>query len=171
MVVLAGAVLATACGSAGGDGGDAATGGGDLRAAAVRVSQCMREKGYDMPDPTFDGDDTPRFEEPGHLRGDAAYEAARAECRKPFNEAWLAAGKPNRKAEGGENMLAFARCVRERGINVPDPDPNGGWTLDKQLTQSPAWQEAAQACRHHLPDAAGVPGLTSKQPTGPEGGK
>ncbi|MEU7872624.1 hypothetical protein [Dactylosporangium sp. NPDC049140] len=156
LLVLLSTTVAAGCGSStpkqGGDGTD-------LHAAAVQVAECMRQKGYDLPDPTFDENDDPQFNEPQNLRGNEAYEAARADCRKPFNEAWLAAGRPNTKAQSRENLLVFAGCMRDHGVDVPDPDANGGWTLDKQFVASPAWQQAAEACRQLVPDAAGVPDL------------
>jgi hypothetical protein len=80
-----------------------------------------------------------------------------------LNEAWAAAGRPNRKDEERENLLAFAQCVRDKGVNVPDPDPQGGWTLDKQLLNSPAWKEAAEACRDRLPPGSKLPGFGDKK--------
>jgi hypothetical protein len=52
------------------------------------------------------------------------------------------------------NGLAdFAKCMREHGQNVPDPDPNSS---DQSITPpsggaSPQWDAAMQACRHLLP--------------------
>jgi hypothetical protein len=57
------------------------------------------------------------------------------------------------------NALAdFARCMREHGQNVPDPDPN---SPNQSLTPpggtaSAQWNAAMQACRSLLP-GGGVP--------------
>lgn len=122
----------------------------DLHAAALQVSVCMRDAGFDVPDPTFDSDGTPAFNEDPASRGNAAYEQARATCRAPFNEAWIAAGRPNTKTQSTQNLLAFAQCLREHGVDVADPGADGSWTLSKELTNSPAWEAANEACGDEL---------------------
>jgi hypothetical protein len=64
-------------------------------------------------------------------------------------------GQPVHSAGNGEaNAMAnFAKCMREHGQNVPDPDPN---SQNFSLTQpsggpSPQWNAAMQACRQLLP--------------------
>ena len=162
---------------AGCDGGTGLTGGGapaattaadpvgELRTAALQFSSCLRERGYDVPDPTFDERGFPAFAEP--LRGDQAYEAARAECRVALDEAAVAAGAPT-KEEMTEQLLGFARCMRERGVEMPDPAPEGGLRVDGALLSAPNWKPAAQACKEHLPAkyANLVDGLPDAKATG-----
>lgn len=154
------ALALTACG-----GGGASSKEDDIHAAAVYAAQCMRDKGYNAPDPTFDDQGNPVFQEPDLAKGTdiEAYRRARQECRRRLNEAWVAAGRPNRKDEDRANLLAFAQCMREHGVNVPDPDAEGGWALDKQLLNSPAWRPAAQACADKLPAGVPVPGSGEKK--------
>ncbi|MBE1485718.1 hypothetical protein [Plantactinospora soyae] len=137
---------------------------GELRAAALGFSSCMRERGYDVPDPTFDERGMPGFAEPG-LRGDQRYEAARAECRVALDEAAVAAGAPT-KEEMTERLLAFAGCMRDRGVEMPDPAPDGGLRLDGALLSAPTWKPAAQACKEHLP--AKYANLADGLPAGPK---
>lgn len=50
-------------------------------------------------------------------------------------------------------MLAFARCIRNHGVqNFPDPNSNGGLPAGtKQIARSnPRYQAALSACRHLL---------------------
>jgi hypothetical protein len=148
------AVTLAACG-----GGTEVKDSTDIHGAAVYAAQCMRAKGYNLPDPTFDDDGVPQFQEPTNLRGDAAYEAAWHECNRRLNEAWAAAGRPNRKEEDRQGLLVFARCMREKGVDVSDPDAQGNWPLDKQLLASPGWRRAAQACRDMLPAGAKLPAV------------
>jgi hypothetical protein len=60
----------------------------------------------------------------------------------------------NTASNTAANALAdFARCMREHGQNVPDPDPN---SPNLSLTPpsggpSSQWNAAMQACRHLLP--------------------
>jgi hypothetical protein len=160
--ILLAALTLAACGGGGGDSGDASggTGSADIHAAAVYYAQCMRSKGYNMPDPTFDEDDNPVFQEPDLAKNldKDTFLRDRQECNRRLNEAWAAAGRPNRKEQDRQGLLAFAQCMREKGVNVPDPDAQGGWVLDKKLLNSPAWGPAAQACRDKLPAGMDLPG-------------
>jgi hypothetical protein len=54
--------------------------------------------------------------------------------------------------------LAFARCMRQHGINVPDPNPNGGGIVVKGgpgtlNPDDPKFKAAQQACQKLLPNA------------------
>ncbi|GAB3965183.1 hypothetical protein V1634_00365 [Plantactinospora veratri] len=169
-------LIGLALAGCGGDGTDpgagtptsAASGGadpaGELRAAGLHFSSCMRERGYDVPDPVFDERGFPGFAEP-ELRGDPRYEADRAECRVALDAAAVAAGAPTRD-ELAEQLLAFARCMRERGVEMPDPPAGGGLRLDGELLSAPNWRPAAQACREHLP--AKYADLVDGLPPGPK---
>jgi hypothetical protein len=46
---------------------------------------------------------------------------------------------------------SFARCMRQHGIDLPDPNPDIQWG---QLNQAPGWDAAWQACRQLLPASA-----------------
>jgi hypothetical protein len=147
------AALVSGCGPAGKAGAAASgspgpSGSGDVRAAALAFSSCMREHNYQVPDPTFNDQGWPQFDE-GNLRGDPHYEAVRAQCRTALDAAAVAAGAPT-KQETQDQLLAFARCMRDQGVNMPDP-VDGGLRLDSQLLDSPPWHPAAQACKEHLP--------------------
>ncbi|WP_059007516.1 hypothetical protein [Streptomyces specialis] len=48
----------------------------------------------------------------------------------------------------GDPVLGFARCLRDNGLDVPDPDPGEGMNLDTD-DEDPAVVDAAmEACRH-----------------------
>lgn len=65
--------------------------------------------------------------------------------------------------------LAFAKCMRAHGVNVPDPSPNGGPALGgdgggfRALRSSPNFQAANQACASLRAKAFGLPNLTPAQ--------
>jgi hypothetical protein len=62
---------------------------------------------------------------------------------------------------GRGDLTAFARCLREHGVNVPDPNPDLAW---EQAQQSPAWDTARPACQHLVPPAPdGQQGLPSAE--------
>jgi hypothetical protein len=46
--------------------------------------------------------------------------------------------------------VAFARCMRQHGVNMPDPNPDIDWS---QEGRAPRWDAAWQACRQLLPPA------------------
>jgi hypothetical protein len=150
LAVVVSAVL-SGCGAKA-DGSPAAAAGPsvapDVRSGALEFSSCMREHGYDVPDPTFNDQGWPQFNEPD-VRDNQQYKQARALCRTHLDAAAVAAGAPNTQ-ETQDQLLAFARCVRERGVNMPDPT-DGTFQLDAQLLDSPSWQPAAKACEQHLP--------------------
>jgi hypothetical protein len=50
--------------------------------------------------------------------------------------------------------LAFARCMRQHGIDVPDPSPNGGVLIPNTANPNdPKFKAAQQACQQNLPNA------------------
>jgi hypothetical protein len=111
---------------------------------------CMREQGIDMPDPNPNGE--------GGLLNLEELDVTREElqpaldaCREhlPFG------------GEGGEpldqetldQMTEFAQCMRDNGIDMPDPDPNGGFIADEGLPfdpEDPEVQAALEACQDLL---------------------
>jgi hypothetical protein len=70
--------------------------------------------------------------------------------------------------------LAYARCMREHGVDMPDPTDDGGLVIRKRAGQgqgkgdgpdpeSPKFQAADRACAHHL-NAIGKPGTSGGRP-------
>jgi hypothetical protein len=51
---------------------------------------------------------------------------------------------------GRGDLATFVGCIRQHGVNVPDPNPDFAW---QQAEQSPGWDAAWSACRHLLPPA------------------
>jgi hypothetical protein len=61
-------------------------------------------------------------------------------------------------ASGGNDRqmaLAFARCMRQHGIDMPDPSPNGGIEVKggpgTANPDSPKFKAAEQACQQYEP--------------------
>lgn len=61
-----------------------------------------------------------------------------------------ASGKSS--ANTTDQMLAYVRCLRDNGVQVPDPDPNAPYNLNlpKNMPQS-QMSQAMQACRRLAP--------------------
>ncbi len=129
----------------------------DFEEATLAFTRCLREQGLEVDDPDFSGGSG------GFLGGeldpsDPDVEAAMEECR-PLMEA---AGPQL----GGENMealedafLEYARCMRDEGIDMPDPDfsggggPGGGGFFEGLDRDDPDFQAADEVCRDLLQDA------------------
>jgi hypothetical protein len=68
--------------------------------------------------------------------------------------------------------LAYARCVRQHGINIPDPKPGEGIGVDGSKgvnPEDPKFKAADQACQQYAPGGGG--GRVDSGPQGPGGGR
>jgi hypothetical protein len=118
----------------------------------------MREHGIDMPDPQVDEQGRVRVRVGGPGGG------ARPDPKK-LDEAQKACGHLMGGGDGPgqidpeerDAMVAFARCMREHGIDMPDPTGDG-LVMRKDDSgrgggpdpSSEKFQEAEKACDHHL---------------------
>jgi hypothetical protein len=161
-VVLAALALTLALSACGGGGGGAGAPDGsrqatDRREGALRFAQCMREQGIDHPDPDANG----LF----RIKPDQGFDPQSAKFRKAADacQKYLAEmGPPPELSEEDrkkmeEQMLAFARCMREQGIDMPDPNfDGGGFTFEvgpNGLDPSdPDFRAAEQECRQYSPE-------------------
>lgn len=126
----------------------------EIGRAAVGFAQCMRDHGYQVPDPTFDSDGLPVYgDRLGDMPKNDDFDRVRATCAEPLTAAYQAAGVPNKKEVKPEDLLGFARCMREHGIDIPDPTPDEPLSIPKNAFNSPAWQPAKQACESQLPES------------------
>ena len=94
----------------------------DPEDAALAFAQCMREHGVDMPDPQVGGNGEMSFSiragGPDGLDREQLQEAQEA-CQDLMP---TGLGKPGDiPQEQRDAMLAFAQCMREHGIDMPDP--------------------------------------------------
>lgn len=76
-------------------------------------------------------------------------------CGKPAADSPSAKARASAEAaEAANATLNFAKCMREHGQNVPDPDPaTGDLRFPAPSSHEPgsAWDIAVQACQHFLP--------------------
>jgi hypothetical protein len=100
----------------------------DPEEAQLAFAECMREHGIDVPDPGAGGGI--------RVVGDAAeqeeMEAAMEACEPLLENAREAIARdPEQEAELREQMLEFTDCMREQGIDMPDPvfSDDGGFTV------------------------------------------
>jgi hypothetical protein len=135
-----------------GDGGSGAPSEREREEAALEFAQCMREHGVDFPDPvngrfefrSTPGDDQAKVQEAQEACQDILEDAA-----PPLDE--------EQQAEMQDALLAFARCMREHGIDFPDPQfEEGGGALQmlpEGTEDDPKFDEAQEACQPILDDA------------------
>jgi hypothetical protein len=154
------AALALAgCGAGEGGGGDgaAATAGqaGDPQEAALRFARCMREQGIDFPDPTTGPNGMTRIKPPtGADEGDPRMEKARKACAKHLAQGAPQEVSDQERAEMQRAGLRFARCMREQGVEFPDPGADGQVLVDPSSgvdPSDPRFKRAEGACRDELP--------------------
>jgi hypothetical protein len=99
----------------------------------------MRQHGVDMPDPTFTdngnggGGFAIRQAGPGAVGArpaDATLQAAQTACQPIMDKAQqdMPRPSPQEQAKMRDQALKFAKCMREHGVDMPDPtfDSNGG---------------------------------------------
>jgi hypothetical protein len=64
--------------------------------------------------------------------------------------------RSDREAEARDAMLAHAKCMREHGVDMPDPQFDGGRVLQRGPAEGSASpekvREAEEACKKHLED-------------------
>jgi hypothetical protein len=155
------AILALgACG--GGEEEDAGGGGisqADVEDAGLEFARCMREHGVDVPDPQPGAGGLRGMFIDGDRRSDPSFREAESECRKHLQDLVSQIDEDQRR-ELQQARLDFARCMREKGLDVPDPQTGGGppeggsgqgGALGDLDLDDPRVQEAMEACGEQDP--------------------
>ncbi|MEU6430354.1 hypothetical protein ABZ860_31050 [Microbispora sp. NPDC046973] len=118
----------------------------DRQEAQLKFAQCMREHGVDVPDPDADG----RVRIMGKKGDEAAMQKAMQACQHFMKDAVgdkLGGDDP----EARDRMVKFAQCMREHGIDMPDPAPGQGIQVKIKPGQEKAMEEAQKACEEFAP--------------------
>jgi hypothetical protein len=103
----------------------------DPEEAQLAFAQCMREHGIDVPDPGTGGG----LQITGGAENQDEMDAAMEACEPLLENARDAIEQdPEREAEMREQMLEFTECMRDHGIDMPDPqfDEDGGFSVQAQ---------------------------------------
>lgn len=117
----------------------------ERREAELKFAQCMREHGVDMPDPV-----NGRFDlrvKPGDQK--KAGEAQRA-CQKYLQDV-APRMSAEQQAEMRQAALDYAKCMRDHGIEMADPQfqEGGGMTMrmpPNTREDDPKFKDAQKAC-------------------------
>ena len=175
VVALVLALALSACGGEGGaDGSDGVAALGDTsseataddgsaakdrREGALEFARCMRQNGIDHPDPDENGMFQIEPNQSFDPQSPEFREAAKA-CEKHLGELGPPPEpSPEERKKMEEQLLALAKCMREQGIDMPDPDfggERGGFalTLPEGLDpEDPDFRAAQEACREYSPEA------------------
>ncbi|MEW9554585.1 hypothetical protein [Nonomuraea sp. NPDC050783] len=109
--------------------------------AAVKFAECMRDHGIsDYPDTV--GNEGYSVKDP------AAFDRAQLACAT-----WENGGTPKKvDAAYVDAVTRFAKCMRERGMKVQDPDPKTGqYRVSVANAERRAFEKAQNECVHLLP--------------------
>lgn len=141
----------------------------DAEQAMLDYTQCLREQGLNVPDPEFDedgrivvgrstggGGDTQGDGEGGDAKPEnfspEAFAKAQEVCGDPPEEA-MPEFSPEDQSAMQDAALKFAKCMREHGIDMPDPeiDDDGGVMMQRAGEggdiNDPNFQAAQEECQ------------------------
>jgi len=130
----------------------ASAGSGDLTAFV----HCVRQHGVSIPDPN---PDLPW--PPSQVERSPGWRAASEACAHllPPSMAGIVSQNQLPSAQQLEQLRTYAVCMRARGIDMSDPQPNGDLVIHgrlahvtrAQLENDPGFKAAQAACRDKLP--------------------
>jgi hypothetical protein len=146
LVACGGDDPAPASSSSGGHGPDAKT-----KQAMLDFARCMRQHGINMPDPKFDQGGATVMQNGGKNTTPEQQRAAEQACAKYQKQI-----KPPQMSEADQEKfkqaaLKNARCMRQHGIDMPDPQFGENGEVRQRITGNikptdPKFQAAQKAC-------------------------
>jgi len=127
--------------------------------AALAFARCMRDHGVDMPDPdTSGGGGMVKF---GSTSAAGTkidvdmqkFQDANKACQDLLGDGGPQNMSPKQQQEMQDQALAFSRCMREHGVDMPDPTFGGQGTVTMKIDSGtgidpsdPKFEAAQQAC-------------------------
>lgn len=167
LVSLVGAlgIIAVACGS-GDRAADAPSSSASVEEALLAFSQCMRDQGItDMPDPTVDSQGNVQIQRPPGTEDDTAghdaFDTAREKCDK-YLQGVTQGFSHGDVTQTQDQYVRLAQCMRDRGVDVPDPDfSEGGHDPGAQFEAAiqrpdPTVQDALRVCGQEVFGSGGL---------------
>lgn len=107
--------------------------------AALNFAECMREHGIDMPDPVMSDGGGVAIQIGGGADGapldSDTMDTANAACEHFMKDAagTFTPPSPEEQEKMKEDMLAFSKCMRDHGIDMPDPTFDGDGRVSVQI--------------------------------------
>ncbi|GGO63534.1 hypothetical protein [Nonomuraea cavernae] len=86
---------------------------------------------------------------------DGVASAASGSATATASTAATATGGASAPADPREAQLKFAQCMREHGVPMDDPEPNGAIRIKMKKGMEQQVEEAQQACKHFMDAAIG----------------
>lgn len=132
----------------------------ETEAAMLAFTQCLRDQGLEIDDPTIDTNGNVQLppinlefevaegEDPEESMADL--DELMGTCDKHLEGITTTAAAPD--VTGIEDdFLAYAACMRENGVDMPDPDfSSGGGVIELGVGNEAEFEAADAACRHHI---------------------
>jgi hypothetical protein len=186
LAAVAATLALGACGGSDDGGGSPSAASREDKAfeGALKFSKCMRDHGVDFPDPQRVGSGGIKLTGRNINPNDPKVKAAQQACQKYMQIGGGETIDPARRAKLQEAALNFARCMRQHGVDMPDPQLSGKGGLTFQAgprsggtggpsssgkgnglgvnPDSPKFKAADKACNHFLGDREG-PGASTQE--------
>ncbi|WP_320671157.1 hypothetical protein [Patulibacter defluvii] len=137
---------------------------------ALKFAKCMREHGVDMPDPKRQGNGGIAITSKRAGRDgpdDGKMQAADKACQKFLQEGAGPPPSPAEQAKMRDRFLRYTRCMRQKGVDMPDPQFSGDGAVTMRIggpkgkagggprPDSPRFKRADEACHELLGEGPG----------------
>jgi hypothetical protein len=165
LVAVAAALALGACGGSDDNGGSSSGKSREDKAfeGALKYAKCMRDHGIDFPDPQRVGSGGIKMTMKATPGSRAKMDAANKDCQKYMQVGGGKAPTAAEQAKVKNATLAYAKCMRDHGVDMPDPKfsgSGGGTTFELggpgnggstgPNPDSPTFKAADQACHSKL---------------------
>lgn len=129
----------------------------DTEAAMLAFTQCLRDQGIEIDDPTIDANGNVQLppitlefeavegEEPEEAMAD--FDELIGSCDEHLEGITTTADAPDMTGIE-DDFLAYAACMRENGVDMPDPDFSSGGGMIELGGNEAEFEAADAACRH-----------------------
>jgi hypothetical protein len=188
LIALTAVGAAIALAACGGSSDDQASAQQSFQDAALKFAQCMRDNGVDVPDPQpGQGGIQIQAGQNGIDPNSETFRKAQSECQHFMRDAIPEDQRPD-PTEMRDQLTKLAQCMREHGVDMPDPQVNSDGTVEfgsppgsssggnMPDPNDPDFENARRACEQETgvggPGGKGpIFGTGGPQTSGPNSGK
>lgn len=157
---LAALMLVAGCGSGAGAATNS-TSSANAADSALKYAHCMRDHGINISDPQVSTNGNGGFSvkisgsgSQGVNPDSAQFQQAQNACKKYLPNGGTLS--PQQQAEQQQHALAYARCMRAHGVDIPDPQSGGPLRINGGNPDDPHFQQAQRACQSNLNGPGGI---------------
>jgi hypothetical protein len=131
----------------------------DTEEAILDFTMCLRDNGIEVDDAGVDAEGNPQLPAISFESGPdddpeaamARFDGALAECEQHLEGIVLTGAPPGGDVEFEDALIEYAQCMRDEGIDMPDPDFSGtGGMIElgsTNIAEQDEFDEAHEACR------------------------